>query len=126
MKSYSKFVSLVIFTMVTMSCNGNSNSFESVDNKQFETIIATKGNQLVDVRTPEEYAMGYIPGAVCMDFRNPNFDNMITQLDKNLPVAIYCRSGRRSKIAASKMSAIGLKVYELNNGIIMWNGQIVR
>ncbi|HOR41248.1 MAG TPA: rhodanese-like domain-containing protein [Paludibacteraceae bacterium] len=47
-------------------------------------------------------------------------------MDKHIPVAIYCRAGRRSKIAAEKMSAIGLQGYELDNGIVSWENELTR
>jgi rhodanese-related sulfurtransferase len=124
MKSRLLFLILVIIT--TMSCTGQTKSYESVDSVRFEEILRIDNIQIVDVRTPEEFIQGCIKGAICMDMRNPNFDEQIKQLDINRPVAMYCRAGRRSKIAAEKMSALGLTVYELDKGIVSWTGEITR
>jgi rhodanese-related sulfurtransferase len=79
---------------------------------------------LVDVRTAKEYSEGHIPGAMNIDVNAPDFEEKIKVLDKKENVAIYCRSGRRSKIAAEKMTAAGFKVIELNTGFLSWDGAV--
>lgn len=100
----------------------SNNNFTSVDANEFEQLIQQPDMQLVDVRTTEEYINGHIAGALNMDVKDTTgfFTEQIKTLDKNLPVAIYCRSGVRSKIAANEMVSIGLKVYELGGGILEW------
>ena len=63
--------------------------------------------QLIDVRTPEEFAKGHLEGAKNINFNANDFDNQITQLDKAKPVFIYCHSGGRSGKAYKKMKAHG-------------------
>lgn len=73
--------------------------------------------QLVDVRTPEEYAEGRIGNAVNIDVRDSSFvSNAVGQLDKSHPVAVYCKGGVRSRNAAKQLSALGFKVYNLDKG----------
>lgn len=101
----------------------SSARFESMTNAEFATIIADTTVQLVDVRTPAEFAAGHIPSAVNIDVRGENFDAEVkAQLDTTRPVALYCRSGARSKVAARALAAKGYRVYELNKGFINWNG----
>lgn len=98
--------------------------FESMDNAEFATLIADTAVQLVDVRTPAEFAAGHIPEAKNIDVRGDNFDREAkATLSKERPVAIYCRSGARSKTAARRLVAMGYRVYELNTGFMNWNGQ---
>lgn len=123
MKKY--LIALLSSLSFLFSCN-TSQKFESVDAKTFGDRIADKEVQIVDVRTPEEYSKGHIPGAVNMDVQGNNFASQIATLDKERPVAIYCRSGRRSKRAAQKMSDIGLQVIELNGGILSWKGEVTK
>lgn len=99
-------------------------SFESIDAARFAQEITKEQVQLVDVRTPEEYAQGHIPSAINMNVNDATFDDMITTLDKDKTVALYCRSGRRSKLAAEKIANAGYKVLELNEGILSWKGEI--
>jgi len=89
---------------------------------EFENqIAAVQGEQLVDVRTPQEFAESHIKGAINIDFRNPNFSDEIKKLDKTKPLLIYCRSGRRSGDALSVCKNLGFTtVYDLGGGIIAW------
>ena len=73
--------------------------------------------QLIDVRTPEEFAKGHLKGAKNINFNAADFDNQITQLDKTKPVFIYCHSGGRSGKAYKKMKAHGFTtVYDMKGG----------
>ena len=79
--------------------------------------------QLVDVRTPEEFAEGHIPDALNINVMDENFiDLAISSLDRKRAVAVYCRSGRRSKTAAGELAKEGFKVVELEGGFLGWNG----
>jgi phage shock protein E len=62
---------------------------------------------VVDVRTPAEYAAGHIAGARNIDVEASDFASQIAKLDKKAPYLVYCRSGRRSAIAASQMASAG-------------------
>ena len=80
---------------------------------------------IVDVRTQEEYDAGYIEGAVLI----PDFD-IETKAESLLPdkdatILVYCRSGRRSALAAQKLVELGYQnIYDFG-GIIDWNYDIV-
>lgn len=97
-------------------------SFRSVDAEQFAREIEREEVQLVDVRTAEEFAEGHIPGAVNMDVNGVAFEAQIATLDTERPIALYCRSGRRSKVAAEKVAKAGFEVVELDGGILSWTG----
>ena len=97
-------------------------SFRSVDAEQFAREIEREEVQLVDVRTAEEFAEGHIPGAMNMDVNGVAFEAQIATLDTERPVALYCRSGRRSKVAAEKVVKAGFEVVELDGGILSWTG----
>lgn len=61
-------------------------------------LIKNKNAQLVDVRTPEEFAMSKLPGAVNIPLQD--IDRVgESMLDKDLPVIVFCRSGQRSHMA---------------------------
>ena len=108
-----------------MSCNAQTD-FKSVDINEFKTEIAKSDVQLLDVRTAKEYSEGHIPGAINIDVNSPDFEEKIKTLDKKENVAIYCRSGRRSKVAANKLTSAGFKVIELNTGFLSWDGEVER
>lgn len=96
---------------------------QSLSAEEFQKLLADTTVQLIDVRTPDEYKEGYIPDARNMDVRSADFEKAIGQLDRNRPVAVYCRSGVRSKIALAKLSQKGFKVFELEKGINSWTGK---
>ena len=96
--------------------------FRSVSFNQ--KILSTDSSIILDVRTPGEFAQGYINRAINIDYRSNDFENNIDKLDKNKTYFVYCYSGGRSGKAASYMRSSGFKkVYELNNGLIAWNSK---
>lgn len=73
--------------------------------------------QIVDVRTPEEYANGNIVGSTLINFMGDDFEQQATEkLDKAYPVLVYCASGNRSAKAAAALSEKGYVVYNLKGG----------
>lgn len=93
----------------------------SVSDFQGKLTASAKGAQLVDVRTPEEYADGHLKGAVNININSGDFEQQLGKLNKDVPVFVYCRSGGRSARAASKMESMGFKkVYDMDGGITAW------
>lgn len=124
MKKILLLMAFVLVGAYVYSQRRSSARFESMDNAEFATLIVDTTVQLVDVRTPAEFAAGHIPEAKNIDVRGDNFDREAkAALSKERPVAIYCRSGARSKTAARRLAAMGYRVYELNTGFMNWNGQ---
>ena len=112
-----------LLTMVSsiFSLQQNS-SFQSLNVDEFESLLKKDNIQLVDVRTPNEYSEGHIANSINIDVLSGGFDTKANQaLSKDKPVAVYCRSGQRSKRAANILAKEGYQVYELNNGIIGWS-----
>ena len=76
---------------------------------------------ILDVRTPDEYAEGHIEGAINLDWLNSEvFNEGEAKLDKSKNYYIYCRSGRRSNAAATKMQTDGFKVFDMKGGYLLW------
>ena len=93
----------------------------SVTVSVFADSIDNPGVQLVDVRTPDEFAAGNIPGSVNIDVLTGKFGETASALlDRAYTVAVYCRSGNRSKNAAQVLSMMGYNVVELNGGYNEW------
>lgn len=95
--------------------------FDNVDVTRFEELLSQEETQLLDVRTLYEYEEAHIKGTILIDANHPDFiDEAVARLDKDKPVAVYCRSGRRSAMAAQQLFEKGFKVYNLNGGILDW------
>lgn len=111
---------MTIFAMQSLSCSGNDNII-SVSAPKFEKEIKSYSVQLVDVRTPQEYAEGHIDGALNINVQSDDFKELVLrELSKDSTVLVYCRSGRRSLDAAEILTSLGYKVVNLKGGIIEW------
>jgi phage shock protein E len=87
----------------------------------FETVLATPGVQIIDVRTPEEFAEGHIRGARNIPVQDADFTFQISGLDPAGSYAVYCRSGNRSQPAVAAMRQAGIStIYELATGTTGW------
>ncbi|MBO5062289.1 MAG: rhodanese-like domain-containing protein [Prevotella sp.] len=113
-----------IMTMLCsmLGCTAQTEGFESIGSEEFELIIADTAKVVrLDVRTAEEYAEGHIDGAVNIDVLKDDFEgNTMTKLPKDKTIAVYCRSGKRSKKAAGILVKQGFNVVELNCGYMGW------
>ncbi len=119
-----KLVSMSIFAsfLAFMGCSHQKqDKFLSVSVDEFEQLISDTSVIRLDVRTAEEFAEGHIEKAVNIDVKQGSFEQeALEKLDKNSTVALYCRSGRRSKIAAEKLADAGYNVVELDKGYTGW------
>jgi thioredoxin len=116
------FVAL-FFVINISSCQNNSNGVGGkLDVNSFEqNINADKSIQLIDVRTPSEYAEGFIGTAKNMDWNGDNFVTEASKLNKTKPVYIYCLAGGRSASAVNKLKEMGFtQVYDLKGGMNAW------
>ena len=70
------------------------------------------GRTVIDVRTPEEYAVGHVEDAELIDVQSSDFNQRIAELDPDGDYVVYCRSGNRSAAAAATRSDAGLDVWD--------------
>lgn len=76
---------------------------------------------LIDVRRADEYAAGHLPGAMLLDVTDSaGFSQGMEKLDKEKNIYIYCRSGRRSRKAAQKLTEKGFNVTDMKGGYNAW------
>jgi rhodanese-related sulfurtransferase len=121
-----KFLVILSFGIAACSNGGQVNSMESnieqLDVAAFKSHLADSTQKIVlDVRTSEEFAGGNIEGAINIDFKAPDFEQKIGELDKTKTYLVYCLSGIRSKKAADRMSELGFEsLYVLNGGYSAW------
>lgn len=112
---------MTLLSFLSLGCSVKP-QFISVDVEQFAGIIKDPTVVLVDVRRAEEWNEGHLPEAQYnIDALQEDFTEVAkATLPKDKNIAIYCRSGRRSKDAAQKLAGAGFKVIELDSGIIGW------
>ena len=101
---------------------GQSNKYKTVDVNEFDKFISDTTVTVLDVRTAAEHAEGFIPGThYNIDVLKDTYTQKATDiLPKDKPVALYCRSGNRSKKAAKILTEKGYEVVELRNGFNGW------
>lgn len=104
---------------VEMAAPQPTASLETIDANALAAKVAAGQVQLIDVRTPEEFAAGHIDGAINMPV--DGFDPDAVPEIEGKETVLYCRSGRRSERAATILSeATGETVTHLEGGITAW------
>lgn len=107
--------------------DGDSANYEQISGAEAKALMDSEsGYIIIDARTQEEYDQGHIPGAILI----PEYeiaDRAEKELhDKNQLILVYCRSGRRSKIAAEELVKLGYTNVKEFGGIIEWEYEIVK
>ena len=119
MKKFFMILSAIYCNL--LGCTAQQQKFESLDADAFEQVIADTAVVRLDVRSVDEYASGHIAKAINIDVMKDDFRTKATSmLPKDKTIALYCRSGRRSKKAAGILVENGYKVIELSSGISGW------
>lgn len=96
-------------------------TYEQISQEQAKALMDSEQNRIIlDTRTEEEYAEGHIAGAVCI-----SYDEILQKAEGILPdksqlILVYCRSGRRSKLAAEDLCSLGYTNVKEFGGIIDW------
>lgn len=121
------FITVILLGSSTQSSEVLSpKPFADLDPKTFHQLIQDEDKRIVllDIRTPEEYAHGYLAQATLMDFYANDFKSKLEQLDKDPTYLLYCRSGNRSRQALNLMEQLGFKdAHHLAGGILRWTAE---
>lgn len=116
-----KLLAIIFASTLTLTSCGGSAASVDLNPTDFQAKTQEAGVVLLDVRTAGEYATGHIEGAINIDVEGMTFEEEIANLDKAKTYAIYCQSGRRSRIAVAAMSKAGFtKLFNLDQGIGSW------
>ena len=120
MKNSLRIALSLFYTFLLLSCSAQTQTSLTAD--EFEKAVNKDSVQILDVRTPGEYASGHIKNTLLANWNDEKeFSRRVAFVDKNKPVYVYCLAGGRSAAAAEKMRAMGFeKVYELKGGVNAW------
>lgn len=121
----AKLIFVLMISIAFISCTCKQKSTVQTDVVELISVAEFQeldlNVQLIDIRTPKEYAEGFIKNAKNINFYDDDFLSRMSTLDKSIPVYIYCRSGGRSGKAAIQLDEAGFtKVYDLEGGIKEW------
>ncbi|MBQ5590915.1 MAG: rhodanese-like domain-containing protein [Clostridia bacterium] len=136
LKYMKKLRGLIIMLLISLSlfgmtaCDGEkgtSSSYEQITPQEAKTIMDTESEYIIiDARTEEEFSEGHIEDAILI----PEYE-IAERAEKELPdkeqlILVYCRSGRRSKIASDELVKLGYSNVKEFGGIIDWPYEIVK
>lgn len=127
MKKSSIIILISTILIIFSSCKSTAPVVNIIEPSAYASAITDKSVTIIDVRTPEEYAAGHLPGAVNINVQSENFEQEILQYNKKQPIYIYCQSGKRSAKASEQMKTLGFKkITDLKGGFKHWNGATVK
>lgn len=103
------------------SADHKAKARQDVDVQAFDKLVQEKKYVILDVRTPQEFKRGHIPGAVNIDVQSPDFDKKMKEMDKDKTYLVHCASGVRSVRACDKMEKMDFAhLYNLKGGFKAW------
>ena len=108
-------------------CKRGGNSYEQISQAEAKALMDSESDYvIIDARTQSEYDEGHIEGAILI----PEYE-IAERAERELPnkkqlILVYCRSGRRSKIAAEELVKLGYTNVKEFGGIIYWEYDIVK
>lgn len=122
MKRIALLLALLVFLGgCSMNERENGAMYRQITQEEAKKMMDGQDVIIVDVREQSEYDAGHIPGAVLLPLGQINEDSAAEAIpEKDAAALVYCRSGRRSKIASEMLAQIGYtNIYEFG-GIITW------
>ena len=131
LKRNKRFLLMLLTLALPFGCvgcsDGGSATYDQISGAEAKALMDSEsGYIIIDARTQSEYDEGHIPGAILI----PEYeiaDRAEKELtDKDQLILVYCRSGRRSKIAAEELVKLGYTNVKEFGGIIDWKYDIVK
>lgn len=113
----------VMILLIMLACNTQETSnIIKLNASQLKEYISKEDIQLIDVRTSKEFNQGHITNAKSLDYFSSSFKTELNKLNKEKPIYLYCRSGKRSGKASKICNELGFKkIYDLNGGYLAWS-----
>ena len=131
LKRNKRFLLMLLTLALPFGCvgcsDGGSATYDQISGAEAKALMDSEsGYIIIDARTQEEYDEGHISGAILI----PEYE-IVNRAEKELPdknqlILVYCRSGRRSKIAAEELVKLGYTNVKEFGGIIDWEYEIVK
>jgi rhodanese-related sulfurtransferase len=125
-----KVMSIMLISACLFGCSvpeNTQNTYRQITMDEAVTMMAEQeGYIILDVRRPDEFAVGHIPGAINVPNETIGTDSIPELPLKDQLILVYCRSGNRSKQASAKLVNLGYTNIVEFGGIIDWPGEIVK
>ena len=128
MKRIKKLLSMILSALLLTACHSTastSDGYRAVTMEEAVVIMKDEKDYIIlDVRRPDEYAEGHIPGAINIPNEKIGTAEITKLPEKSQLILVYCRSGRRSKEASEKLVKLGYTNIVEFGGILDWKGEI--
>ena len=119
-------LSALMLTGCAGAGNSTGNTYRKISMDQAVAMMEKESGYIIlDVRRPDEFAAGHIPGAINVPNESIGKDEIAELPNKSQLILVYCRSGRRSKEAAEKLVKLGYTNIVEFGGILDWKGETV-
>jgi rhodanese-related sulfurtransferase len=122
---------ILLFALMLAGCTGvagvkkEKGTYRQISMDEAVLMMKNESDYVIlDVRRPDEYAAGHIPGAINVANETIGTAEIPELPDKDQLIFVYCRSGRRSKEAAEKLVKLGYTNIVEFGGILDWKGEI--
>jgi rhodanese-related sulfurtransferase len=93
---------------------------ERIDPARLDGFVSG-GALVVDVRSPDEFAAGHVPGAINVPHERIVADPAVLDAHRDRPLVLYCRSGRRTGLALERLEQAGFeRLYHLDGDMLGW------
>ena len=125
-----KLIVVLLAAMLLAACgqdkeNNREAVYVNITAEEAKKIMdSEEGYIILDVRTQEEYDQGHIPGAMLIPNTEIETKAEEVLMDKDQLLLVYCRSGRRSKLASEILVELGYTNIKEFGGIIDWPYEI--
>ncbi len=124
------FIPVLLSTLLFAGCaapqNDTPNTYRQITMDEAVTMMEEESGYIIlDVRRPDEFAAGHIPNAINVPNESIGTSEIPELPNKEQLILVYCRSGRRSKEAAEKLTKLGYTNIVEFGGILDWKGEIV-
>ena len=125
-----KWITILLSAFLFTGCVGTSddqtNTYRQITMDEAVDMMAQEKDYIIlDVRRPDEFAIGHIPGAINVPNENISTEEIAELPNKDQLIMVYCRSGRRSKEASEKLVKLGYRNIVEFGGILDWKGETV-
>lgn len=125
-----KFIPMLLSALMLTGCagarNSTGNTYRQISMDEAVAMMEKESGYIIlDVRRPDEFVAGHIPGASNVPNESIGKDEIAELPNKGQLILVYCRSGRRSKEAAEKLVKLGYTNIVEFGGILDWKGETV-
>ena len=125
-----KFIPMMLSALMLTGCagarNSTGNTYRQISMDEAVAMMEQESGYIIlDVRRPDEFVAGHIPGAINVPNESIGKDEIAELPNKGQLILVYCRSGRRSKEAAEKLVKLGYTNIVEFGGILDWKGETI-